>query len=123
MLNFSMYQSGIEFKCPYSNRPLKPLTPLIGSTKHLLSGTFGSQNPLICLMGTCVLLLTFVHCLPRERARRKKRAPQKSVQDTSPLNCTALSLKTTRFATSPPTDNCPQPKEAQPLSQLDIRSI
>ena len=26
----------------------------------------------------------------------------------------------TRFATSPPTDNCPQPKEAQPLSQLDI---
>jgi hypothetical protein len=22
----------------------------------------------------------------------------------------------TRFATSPPTDNCPQPKEAQPLS-------
>jgi hypothetical protein len=29
----------------------------------------------------------------------------------------------TRFATSPPTDNSPQPKEAQPLSQLDIRSI
>jgi hypothetical protein len=28
-----------------------------------------------------------------------------------------------RFATSPPTDNCPQPKEAQPLSQLDIRLI
>jgi hypothetical protein len=27
----------------------------------------------------------------------------------------------TRFATSPPTDNCPQPKEAQPLSQLDSR--
>jgi hypothetical protein len=25
----------------------------------------------------------------------------------------------TRFVTSPPTDNCPQPKEAQPLSQLD----
>jgi hypothetical protein len=23
-----MYQSGIDFKCPYSNRPLKPLTPL-----------------------------------------------------------------------------------------------
>jgi hypothetical protein len=29
----------------------------------------------------------------------------------------------TRFATSPPTDNCPQLKEAQPLSQLDTRSI
>jgi hypothetical protein len=29
----------------------------------------------------------------------------------------------TRFATSPPTDNCPQPKEAQPLSPLDIRLI
>jgi hypothetical protein len=42
-------------------------------------------------------------------------------------NCTAPSLKptvmVTRFATSPPTDNCPQPKEAQPLSQLDIRLI
>jgi hypothetical protein len=32
-------------------------------------------------------------------------------------------LLVTRFATSPPTDNCPQPKEAQPLSQLDIRLI
>jgi hypothetical protein len=30
MLNFSMYQSGIDFNCPYSNRPLKPLTCLIG---------------------------------------------------------------------------------------------
>ena len=29
----------------------------------------------------------------------------------------------TRFVTSPPTDNCPQPKDAQPLSQLDIRLI
>jgi hypothetical protein len=28
MLDFSMYQSGIDFKCPYSTRPLKPLTPL-----------------------------------------------------------------------------------------------
>jgi hypothetical protein len=23
--NFDMYQSSIDFKCPYSNRPLKPL--------------------------------------------------------------------------------------------------
>jgi hypothetical protein len=30
MLNFSMYQSGVDLKCPYSNRPLKPSTPLIG---------------------------------------------------------------------------------------------
>jgi hypothetical protein len=28
MLDFSMYQSGIDFKCPYSNRPLKPFNPL-----------------------------------------------------------------------------------------------
>jgi hypothetical protein len=27
MLDFSIYQSGIDFKCLYSNRPLKPLTP------------------------------------------------------------------------------------------------
>jgi hypothetical protein len=39
MLNFSMYQSGIDVKCPYSNRPLKPSTPLIGSTRSLFSGT------------------------------------------------------------------------------------
>jgi hypothetical protein len=40
MLNFSMYQSGIDFKCPYySNRPLKPLTPLIGLTQSLFRGT------------------------------------------------------------------------------------
>jgi hypothetical protein len=29
----------------------------------------------------------------------------------------------TRFAASLRTDNCPQPKEAQPLSQLDIRLL
>jgi hypothetical protein len=35
-------------------------------------------------------------------------------------NCTAPSLTmVTRFAASLPTDSCPQPKEAQPLSQLD----
>jgi hypothetical protein len=40
MLNLSMYQSGIDVKCPYSNRPLKPL---IGITQSL----FGeSQIPL-----------------------------------------------------------------------------
>jgi hypothetical protein len=39
MLNFSMNQSGVEFKCPYSNRPLKPLTPSIGLTQSLFSGT------------------------------------------------------------------------------------
>jgi hypothetical protein len=32
------------------------------------------------------------------------------------------SSNVTRFAASPPTDNCPQPKEAQPPSQLDTRS-
>jgi hypothetical protein len=35
MPNFAMHQSGIDFKCPYSNRPLKPLTPLIGLTQSL----------------------------------------------------------------------------------------
>ena len=28
--SFSIYQSGVDFKCPYSTRPLKPLTRLIG---------------------------------------------------------------------------------------------
>jgi hypothetical protein len=35
-LNFSIYQSGVDFKCPYSNRSLKP--PLIGLTQSLFSG-------------------------------------------------------------------------------------
>ena len=39
MLNFSIYQSGIDFKCPSSNRPLKRLTPLIGLTQSLFRGT------------------------------------------------------------------------------------
>jgi hypothetical protein len=39
MLNFSMFQSGIDFKYPYSNRPLKPLTRLIGLTQSLFRGT------------------------------------------------------------------------------------
>jgi hypothetical protein len=34
-----VYQSGIGFKCPYSNRPLKPLTPSISLTQSLFSGT------------------------------------------------------------------------------------
>jgi hypothetical protein len=38
VLNFSIYQSGVDFKCPYSNRPLKPLTPLIGLWQGLFSG-------------------------------------------------------------------------------------
>jgi hypothetical protein len=37
MLHFSMSQSGIDFKCPYSNRPLKPL---IGLWQGLFSGTY-----------------------------------------------------------------------------------
>jgi hypothetical protein len=69
MLNFSMHQSGIDCKCPYSNRPLKPLTPLIGSTQSLFIGTHANPliyligthaNPLIYLIGTCVLLLTCI---------------------------------------------------------------
>jgi hypothetical protein len=37
--DFSMYQSGIDFNCPYSNHPLKPLTHLISLSQGLLSGT------------------------------------------------------------------------------------
>jgi hypothetical protein len=35
-VNSSMYQSGIDFRCPYSNRPLKPLTTLIDLWQGLL---------------------------------------------------------------------------------------
>ena len=35
----SLYQSGIDFKCPYSNRTLKPFTLLVGSPQSLFSGT------------------------------------------------------------------------------------
>jgi hypothetical protein len=50
MLNFIEYQSGIDFKCPYSDCPLKPLTPLIGLTQSLFWRYIGSQNPLIYLI-------------------------------------------------------------------------
>jgi hypothetical protein len=36
--NFSIYQSGIDVKCPYSTRPLKPLTPLLGVWQGLCRG-------------------------------------------------------------------------------------
>jgi hypothetical protein len=43
MLDFSMYQPGIDFKCLYSNRPLKPLTPSTGLTQSLFSGTIANS--------------------------------------------------------------------------------
>ena len=46
MHNFSMYQSGIDFKCPYSNRPLKPLTPLTGLTQSTLLWYRIAKSPL-----------------------------------------------------------------------------
>jgi hypothetical protein len=45
MLHFSMYQSGIDFKCPYSSRPLKPLRGLIGLTQSLFSGHRFAKSP------------------------------------------------------------------------------
>jgi hypothetical protein len=38
-LNFSIYQPGIDFICPYSSRPIKPLNPLSGVGQGLFSGT------------------------------------------------------------------------------------
>jgi hypothetical protein len=45
MLNFSMYQSGIDFNSPYSDRPFKPLAPLIGLTQSLFGGTWDRKIP------------------------------------------------------------------------------
>jgi hypothetical protein len=53
--------------------------------------------------------------LPQSRAEI---TPDQGIRTVSDTN-----IMVTQFAASPPTDNCPQPKEAQPLSQLDIRSI
>jgi hypothetical protein len=52
MLNFSLYQSGIDFNCPYSKPSFKPLTPLIGLWQGLFSDTVlrASRNPLIELV-------------------------------------------------------------------------
>jgi hypothetical protein len=38
------------FKCPYSNRPLKPLTALIGLTQYLFSGTYDRKIPLSIIL-------------------------------------------------------------------------
>jgi hypothetical protein len=51
MLDFPMYQSGIDFKCPYSNRPLKALNPLNRLTQYLFWRSIGSRNLLIYLIG------------------------------------------------------------------------
>jgi hypothetical protein len=49
-LNFSMYQSGIDFKCPYSSRLLTPLTRLLGLWQGLFMVL---ENPLINLIRLC----------------------------------------------------------------------
>ena len=38
-LNFSIHQSGVDFKCPFSNRSLNPLTPLNRLWQGLVSDT------------------------------------------------------------------------------------
>jgi hypothetical protein len=40
-----MCQSGVDFNCPYSNRPSKPSTRLIGLTQSLLSGLSRCSHP------------------------------------------------------------------------------
>jgi hypothetical protein len=48
MLNFSMYQSRSILSDPVQTvRPLKPLTPLIGLTQSLFSGTWDRKIPFI----------------------------------------------------------------------------
>jgi hypothetical protein len=37
-----MYQSGVDFKCPYSDRQFKPL---IGIGQGLFSGTWDLESP------------------------------------------------------------------------------
>jgi hypothetical protein len=44
MLNFSMYQSGIDFKSPYSNRPLSP-NPRNRLTQSLFSSYAVAKCP------------------------------------------------------------------------------
>jgi hypothetical protein len=64
MLDFSMYQSGIDFKLPYSNRPLKTLTPLnrlnavfvlavdrVAKSPYLFNGSLSSAIGLFVLTG------------------------------------------------------------------------
>jgi hypothetical protein len=51
MPNFSKYQTGIDFKRPYSNLPLKPLTPLNRLNAIFVLAVQGSRNPLIYLIG------------------------------------------------------------------------
>jgi hypothetical protein len=52
MLNFSMYQSGIGFKCPYSNPSVKALNPVNRLNAIFVSWYIVSQNPLFYLIGT-----------------------------------------------------------------------
>jgi hypothetical protein len=51
-LNSSMRQSCIDFKCPYSNRPFKPLTALNRLKEGFVCGTHAeTSNPLINSIG------------------------------------------------------------------------
>jgi hypothetical protein len=50
-VNISLNQSGVDFKCSYSN-PLKPLNPLNRLMAGLCRRTIGSRNPLVSLTTT-----------------------------------------------------------------------
>jgi hypothetical protein len=66
MLNFSMYQSGVDFKCPYSNRPLNPINRF---NAIFVQWYMGSRIPLVNLISTCVLLWTCRRAAERARVR------------------------------------------------------
>jgi hypothetical protein len=51
MLDFSMYQSGIDFKCPYFKPSVKALNPLNRLNVIFVLAVIGSRNLLIYLIG------------------------------------------------------------------------
>jgi hypothetical protein len=151
MLDFSMYQSGIDFKCPYSNRPLMPATPLnrlnaifllavdrIAKSPYQFNWSMSSATG---LYAACLSqLFTSASGLGYYGRREGQcgRSHHGGVHAHTRAACHQLPTAARRrdgcagghtrgrgtiHTHLSPVTLCPQPKEAQPLSQLDTRSI
>jgi hypothetical protein len=96
---FLMYQSGIDFKCPYSNRPLMPLTPLnrlnaifllagdrIAKSPYLFNWSMSSASGLLPLPQRLPQELTHAVSAPAAGSRGTWQPPPATPATPTPLN-------------------------------------
>jgi hypothetical protein len=78
---------------------------------------WGARDLLLVVAGLCLLTLYIgLNGWLGDRPKLSQELPTPKVRPPTPRRPDTNGKMVTRFATSLPTDICPQPKEAQPLS-------